>query len=145
MEEKHILEVKNLSVTFRTSQGNVAAADNVSFYINQGETFALVGESGCGKSTTARSIMGLIHSPGEVSGDGIFFDGVDLSKLKKNQMAKIRGKRIGMIFQNPLDSLNPVYTIGSQITEGLMIDGTDRETAEREAVRILREVKISDA
>ena len=91
MEEKHILEVKNLSVTFRTSQGNVAAADNVSFYINQGETFALVGESGCGKSTTARSIMGLISSPGEVSGDGIFFDGMDLSKLKKNQMAKIRG------------------------------------------------------
>ena len=140
MEEK-ILQVKDLSVQFA---GGVRAANSVSFDIARGETFALVGESGCGKSTTARAIMRLIRSPGRITGGQVLFEGRDLLALSGKEMAAVRGHDIGMIFQNPLDSLNPVYTIGSQVTEGLIVDKMDKRQAWKVAEDVFRDVKIAD-
>ena len=143
MEEK-VLDVKNLSIDFHTSRGCVKAVDRVSFDVKRGEVFALVGESGCGKSTTAMGIMQLIRSPGTISGGEVVFDGRDLLKLSREEMTGVRGKDIGMIFQNPLDSLNPVYTIGAQMTEGLLVEKMDKKQAWEVARDMLRDVKISD-
>lgn len=143
MEEK-VLDVKNLSIDFHTSRGCVKAVDRVSFDVKRGEVFALVGESGCGKSTTAMGIMQLIRSPGIISGGEVVFDGRDLLKLSREEMTGVRGRDIGMIFQNPLDSLNPVYTIGAQMTEGLLVEKMDKKQAWQVARDMLRDVKISD-
>lgn len=143
MEEK-LIDVKNLCIQFQTSGGIVRAVDNVSFDIKKGEVFALVGESGCGKSTTAMGIMQLIKEPGRISDGEIFFEGKDLLKLSGDEMTQIRGKEIGIIFQNPLDSLNPVYTVGYQMTEGLIVDKMDKKEAYKFAIDMLRDVKISD-
>lgn len=143
MEEK-LIDVKNLCIQFQTSGGIVRAVDNVSFDIKKGEVFALVGESGCGKSTTAMGIMQLIKEPGRISDGEIFFEGKDLLKLSGDEMTQIRGKEIGIIFQNPLDSLNPVYTVGYQMTEGLIVDKMDKKEAYKLAIDMLRDVKISD-
>jgi oligopeptide transport system ATP-binding protein len=117
-----LLKVKNLRTEFRTEGGVVKAVDDVSFEIKDGEIFALVGESGCGKSVTALSIMGLIpNPPGEIVSGSIEFDGIDLLGLSSKEMRKIRGSRIGMIFQEPMSSLNPVLTIESQLAEPLKI------------------------
>ncbi|WP_130864237.1 ABC transporter ATP-binding protein [Bacilliculturomica massiliensis] len=143
MEEK-VLDVKNLSIDFHTSRGCVKAVDRVSFDVKRGEVFALVGESGCGKSTTAMGIMQLIRSPGIISGGEVVFGGRDLLKLSREEMTGVRGRDIGMIFQNPLDSLNPVYTIGAQMTEGLLVEKMDKKQAWQVARDMLRDVKISD-
>ena len=140
MEEK-ILEVKDLSVSF---SGGVQAVSGVSFDLNRGETFALVGESGCGKSTTARAIMRLIRSPGRITGGQVLFEGRDLLALNQKEITAVRGHDIGMIFQNPLDSLNPVYTIGSQVTEGLIVDKMEKRQAWKVAEDMFRDVKIAD-
>ncbi|HWP35724.1 MAG TPA: ABC transporter ATP-binding protein [Thermodesulfobacteriota bacterium] len=113
-----LLEVRDLQTEFRTSGGVVRAVDRVSFDVQPGETLALVGESGCGKSVTALSIMRLVPTPpGRIVGGQVLFDGRDLLRLDDREMRRIRGRQIAMIFQEPMTSLNPVLTIGRQITE----------------------------
>ncbi|MDC3413795.1 ABC transporter ATP-binding protein [Aquibacillus sp. 3ASR75-11] len=116
-----VLEVKNLRTTFRSNKKSFNAVDEISFHINEGETLGIVGESGCGKSVTSLSIMGLIKPPGEVNGDQVTFQDMDLLSLNKRKMRKIRGNQISMIFQEPMTSLNPVYRIGDQIGESIRI------------------------
>jgi len=142
-----LLKVENLQTQFRTEGGLVKAVDDVSFEVHAGETFALVGESGCGKSVTALSIMGLIPSPpGEITGGTINFDGQDLLQLPSAEMRSIRGSKIGMIFQEPMSSLNPVLTIQSQLAEPLLIH-TDlsKKAANDRAIELVDMVGIADA
>lgn len=116
-----ILDVKDIEVNFETYGGHVNAVRGVSFYLNEGECIAIVGESGCGKSVTSKAIMGLIPSPpGKISNGSIMFNGTDLLKLSKSQMRDMRGSEIGMIFQDPMTYLNPTMTIGKQIREGIL-------------------------
>ncbi|HXJ77341.1 MAG TPA: ABC transporter ATP-binding protein, partial [Candidatus Methylomirabilis sp.] len=118
MAEQRLLDVKNLKTYFFTDEGVVRAVDGVDLYINQGETLGVVGESGCGKSVTALSIMRLIaQPPGKIVDGEINYNGVNLVDLPANRMRKIRGKEISMIFQEPMTSLNPVFRIGRQIGE----------------------------
>ena len=135
-----LIDIQDLCIQFQTSAGTVRAVDHVSFDIKKGEVFALVGESGCGKSTTAMGIMQLIKQPGRIAGGEIHFDGKDLLKLSADEMTEVRGKKIGIIFQNPLDSLNPVYTVGYQMTEGLLVDKMEKKEAYRLACDMLRDV-----
>ncbi|MCR4431747.1 MAG: ABC transporter ATP-binding protein [Tepidanaerobacteraceae bacterium] len=115
-----LLEVRDLKVNFKTYGGQVNAVRGVSFYLDEGECVAVVGESGCGKSVTSKAIMGLIPSPpGEITGGEIIFDNIDLLKLSKKGMMEIRGSKIGMIFQDPMTYLNPTMTIGKQIQEAI--------------------------
>ena len=146
---ENLVEVKHLQQYFPAggmgkNKQYVQAVDDVSFAIRKGETLGLVGESGCGKSTTAMGIMQLIKKPGRIAGGAIHFDGKDLLKLSADEMTEVRGKKIGIIFQNPLDSLNPVYTVGYQMTEGLLVDKMDKKEAYQLACDMLRDVKISD-
>ena len=114
----HLLQIEELKTYFDTFEGVVRAVDDVSFFIDKGEVLGVVGESGCGKSVTAQSIMRLIpEPPGRIAHGKILFDGIDVVRLSMEQMRTIRGKRIAMIFQEPMTSLNPVYTIGNQISE----------------------------
>ena len=115
-----ILKVKNLKTYFKTEDNVVKAVDDVSFEIKNGQTVCIVGESGCGKSVTALSILGLISDPGNIEGGEVLFNGKDLIKAKKKEMSHIRGNELSMIFQEPMSSLNPLMTIGKQITEPLM-------------------------
>ncbi|MDD4503442.1 MAG: ABC transporter ATP-binding protein [Clostridiaceae bacterium] len=140
-----LLSVKDLAITFNSKEGMVRAVDGISFNLMEGEIFALVGESGCGKSTTALGLMRLIPEPGKINQGEIIFEGQDLMKLKEKEMPSIRGKSIGMIFQNPLDSLNPVYSIGRQVAEGLVIDKMPKREAWEKAIEVFGDVKISDA
>lgn len=122
MGRKEVLQVKDLETTFFTDDGNIAAVDRISFSIRQGEVLAIVGESGCGKSVTSLSIMGLVPSPpGKITNGQIILDNKDLTKLKEKQMRSIRGQEIAMIFQEPMTSLNPLFTIGNQLTEAIRI------------------------
>ncbi|MGQ4808155.1 Oligopeptide transport ATP-binding protein OppD [Candidatus Entotheonellaceae bacterium PAL068K] len=117
-----ILDLRNLQTHFRTPEGVVKAVDGVSYTLQAGETLGIVGESGCGKSVTALSILSLIpQPPGAIFGDGIHFDGQDLTTLPERELRKIRGNQISMIFQEPMTSLNPVLTIGFQIAEALTL------------------------
>jgi oligopeptide transport system ATP-binding protein len=142
-----LLEVRDLRTEFRTGAGVVRAVDGVSYSVEPGETVAVVGESGSGKSVGALSILRLIPSPpGRVVGGEVIFAGRDLMKLSDADMREVRGGEIGMVFQEPMTSLNPVLTIGRQITE--MIEqhrGTDRAAAEKRAVELLGLVGIADA
>jgi oligopeptide transport system ATP-binding protein len=127
-----LLEVRDLETHFRTQDGVVKAVNKVSFHVNRGETLGIVGESGCGKSVTSLSIMRLIpNPPGKIVGGQILFDGDDLVKMSEEEMRHIRGNRIAMIFQDPMTSLNPVLTIGRQITESLELH---MKLSKREAV-----------
>ena len=141
-----ILKVNNLSVSFFTEDGTAKAVQDVSFAIKKGKTFALVGESGCGKSVTALSIMRLIPTPpGEIVNGEIFFGTRDLLTLNQKRMRGIRGNKIAMIFQEPMTSLNPVYTIGDQIIEAIKLHQTkNTEEAWADAVQMLRRVGIPD-
>jgi len=142
-----LLDVRDLTTQFFTQKGAFAAVDKVSFKVNAGETMALVGESGCGKSVTAASILRLVPDPpGRITGGEIIFEGKDLLSLSMREMRKVRGGRIGMIFQEPMTSLNPVFTIGDQITESLREHRTiSRADAERRAIELLDLVRIPDA
>ena len=143
-----LLEVKNLVTQFKVDKNKlISAVDNSSFDLQNGETLAIVGESGSGKSVTALSIMGLVpNPPGHIAGGEIVFEGRDLLKLSKGEMRSIRGNRISMIFQEPMTSLNPVYTIGQQITESIRLHmHLSRKDAEARAVELLRKVQIPDA
>ena len=138
-EKQPLLRVQDLSVTFQTDAGVVQAVDRVSFEIFPGETLALVGESGSGKSVTAMSILRLIESQrGRLSGGPIWFEGRDLLSLSEREVREVRGNRIGMIFQEPMSSLNPVYTLGTQICEPLILHaGLSDAQARAEAVHLL--------
>lgn len=139
-----LLEVQNLSTEFDTDEGRVRAVDDISFDVVAGETLGIVGESGCGKSVTALSIMRLLPQPmGQVAGGRILFRGQDLAHLAIPEMEKIRGNSISMVFQEPMTALNPVHTIGKQLTEVLLLHKkiTGAE-AIREAIRILDRVGI---
>jgi oligopeptide transport system ATP-binding protein len=142
-----LLEVRDLRTEFRTGAGVVRAVDGVTYSVDPGETVAVVGESGSGKSVSALSILRLIPSPpGRVVGGEVLFNGRDLMKLSDADMREVRGGEIGMVFQEPMTSLNPVLTIGRQITE--MIEqhrGTERAAAEKRAVELLGFVGIADA
>src|SRR4030095_14855646 len=116
---QHLLEVNNLRTYFQTRAGLVRAVDGVSFYLEGGELLGLVGESGCGKSITALSIMRLVGPPGKIVAGEIVFDGRNLLTLSDSEMRQIRGDDIAMIFQDPMTSLNPVFTVGEQIAEAL--------------------------
>jgi oligopeptide/dipeptide ABC transporter ATP-binding protein len=141
-----LLEIKNLQTQFLTNAGTVRAVDGVSYDVEEGETVALVGESGCGKSVSALSIMRLVSEPaGRIVAGEIRFKGRDLLKLGEEEMREVRGRDIAMIFQEPMTSLNPVLTIGRQLTEGVEIHlGTDPAAANARAVELLGLVGIPD-
>ncbi|KIX10865.1 ABC transporter ATP-binding protein [Dethiosulfatarculus sandiegensis] len=143
-ETELLLEVDNLQTHFFSFDGVAKAVDGVSFNLKRGETLGLVGESGCGKSVTALSIMRLIQSPpGKITGGRILFNGTDLLKLSNEKMRRIRGDRISMIFQEPMTSLNPVYTIADQIKEVFVNHrNLDKKAAFKKAVEVIRKVHI---
>ncbi len=138
-----LLEVENLQTEFKVKRGTVKAVNNVSFGVEKGEILAIVGESGSGKSVSSLSIMGLIRNPGKVTGGKIMFHGENLVEKTKKEMNKIRGDKISMIFQEPMTSLNPVYKIGDQIMESILIH-TDLSKAEarKTAIKMLDLVGI---
>jgi peptide/nickel transport system ATP-binding protein len=144
---KNLVEFRNLKTFFYTSEGVVKAVNDVSFSIREGETVCVVGESGCGKSVTALSLMRLIQSPpGKIEGGEIIFDGRDVLKLSETEMRKIRGNEIGMVFQEPMTSLNPVLTIGEQIMEPLMVHKLmNKKEAWNKAVELIKQVGIPRA
>ncbi|CAG0977647.1 ABC transporter ATP-binding protein [Geobacter sp.] len=138
-----LLTVRGLTTRFRLAEGFVHAVNGVDFTVAEGETLAVVGESGCGKSVTALSILRLVLPPGEITAGEIIFEGKDLISARDEEMRKIRGNRIAMIFQEPMTSLNPVFPIGRQIAEGLVLHrGLSRHEAQEEAVRLLAQVGI---
>jgi oligopeptide/dipeptide ABC transporter ATP-binding protein len=141
-----LLEVRGLHTEFRTGAGIVRAVDGISYTVEAGETVAVVGESGSGKSVGALSIMRLIpNPPGEIVSGEVLFDGRDLRLLSEAEMREVRGRDIGMVFQEPMTSLNPVLTIGRQITETLeQHQGADAAAAEKRAVELLDMVGIAD-
>ena len=142
-----VLDVRGLRTEFRIGGAWHAAIDGISLRLDPGETLALVGESGCGKSMTALSIMGLVPSPvGRIGGGAIVLDGEDLVGLPEKRLEQLRGNRMAMIFQEPMTSLNPVMTIGAQVAESLRIHrGLSRSDANRAALAVLEEVKIPSA
>jgi len=141
----HLLEIKNLHTYFQTREGLVCAVEGVSFYLDRGELLGLVGESGCGKSITALSIMRLVAPPGKIVAGEILFEGRDLLKLSNAEMRSMRGNDVAMIFQDPMTSLNPVFTVGEQIAEALRLHRKlSRKDARAAAVEAMREVSIPD-
>jgi oligopeptide/dipeptide ABC transporter ATP-binding protein len=141
----HLLEVRNLQTHFPTRAGLVRAVDGVSFYLDKGELLGLVGESGCGKSITALSVMRLISPPGRIVSGEILFDGEDLLKLSEARLREIRGDDIAMIFQDPMTSLNPVFTVGDQIGEALRLHRRlSKQDARRATIEAMKEVAIPD-
>src|SRR5438105_7054447 len=141
----HLLEVNNLQTHFPTRAGLVRAVDGVSFYVDRGELLGVVGESGCGKSITALSVMRLISAPGRIVGGEIIFDGKNLLALSDERMRAIRGDDIAMIFQDPMTSLNPVYTVGEQIAEALRLHRKlSRKQAREATIEAMKEVSIPD-
>lgn len=141
-----LLQIKNLKVSFNTDNGLIYPVDGVSLEIKDGETLAVVGESGCGKSLTALSIMGLIDKPGKISEGEIIFQDKDLVKINKRNWQKIRGKELAMIFQEPLTSLNPVFTIGNQILESICLhQKVSKQEAKKRSIELLKRVGIPRA
>ena len=144
MAEDVVLQVKNLQTYFYTEEGVVPAVDGVDFSLQQGETLAIVGESGCGKSVTSMSVLRLVPvPPGKILSGEILYKGEDLLQKSEKQMRAIRGNEISMIFQEPLTSLNPVFTIGRQITDILRLhQGMSKKQARKKALEMLRKVRI---
>jgi oligopeptide/dipeptide ABC transporter ATP-binding protein len=143
--ERPLLEVKGLRTSFYTRDGVVRAVDGIDFHVDRGEIMGLVGESGCGKSVTSLSVMRLVAKPGRTEAGQVLFDGQDLLTLSGDQMRRIRGERISMIFQQPQSSLNPVWDVGRQIAEVLEIHrGMRRGPARDRALELLRMVGIPD-
>ena len=141
-----LLEVKGLRTHFFTDDGVVRAVDGLDFTLDKGKTLGIVGESGCGKSVSALSIMRLISPPGRIVEGEIFFQGGDLTQLPEEAMRKIRGNSISMIFQEPMTSLNPVFTVGDQIMEAIRLhQGASKAEARNRAIELLETVKIPAA
>jgi peptide/nickel transport system ATP-binding protein len=146
MADGALLTVAHLTTVFDTPRGPVAAVDDVSFEIRAGETLGLVGESGSGKSVTALSIMGLVQQPGRIASGRLTFKGRDLLALSPSAMREVRGAEIALIFQEPMTALNPVFTIGDQISETLRVHGRgNRREARARAIELLDAVRIPDA
>jgi len=143
---KKLLEVSNLKTHFFTDDGVVKAVDGVSFSIDRGETFGLVGESGCGKSVTALSIIRLIPDPpGKIVDGKVYLEGEDLIKKSETEMQKVRGNKISMIFQEPMTSLDPVFTIGSELMETIQLhQDLNKEEARKKAIEMLKTVGIPE-
>jgi peptide/nickel transport system ATP-binding protein len=138
-----VLQVQHLTTTFDTTEGPVAAVDDVSFEIDAGETLGLVGESGSGKSVTALSILRLVQPPGRVASGRILFNGRDLLALDERSMREVRGAGIGLVFQEPMTALNPVFKVGYQIAEAMLVHGrTTKSEARAQAIELLRAVRI---
>jgi oligopeptide transport system ATP-binding protein len=146
MKSDLLLEVKNLQTRFHIAEGTVYAVNGISFYINYGETIAVVGESGCGKSVTMMSVLRLIPiPPGEIASGQALYQGRDLLKINESEMEQIRGKEIAMVFQDPMTSLNPVLTVGRQLTETLHVHlSMDRTQSRTRAIELLDLVGIPD-
>ena len=147
-ERKTVLQVKDLQTTFFTDSGEIPAVDHIDFRLNEGEILGIVGESGCGKSVTSLSIMGLVPKPpGKVVGGKILFEDKDLLTMNEKQMRRIRGNDIAMIFQEPMTSLNPLFSIGNQMTEAVRIHekGWSKKKAEGKAVEMLKLVGLPRA
>lgn len=139
----HLLEIKNLQTHFPTKEGVVKAVDDVSFHIDEGEFLGLVGESGCGKSITALSVMRLISPPGKIVGGSIRFKDIEITKASEEKMRDLRGNDIAMIFQDPMTSLNPVYTVGEQIAEAIRLHrNLNKKDAWEAAIEAMKEVAI---
>lgn len=144
-ERKVILDVKDLQTTFFTDSGEVPAVDHVSFNVREGEVLGIVGESGCGKSVTSLSVMGLVPSPpGKIVGGEILFENEDLTSKSEKEMRKIRGNDIAMIFQEPMTSLNPLFTIGNQMMEAILLHEKkwSKKQAHARAVEMLKLVGL---
>src|SRR6185369_3541944 len=140
-----LIQVKDLRTSFFTPEGEVKAVDGVNYEIDEGHTLGLVGESGCGKSVTALSIMRLVAAPGKIVGGAILYRGEDLLKLGNEAMRKMRGNEISMIFQEPMTSLNPVFTVGDQIGEAIRLhQKLGRKAAREKTIEMLRLVRIAD-
>jgi len=145
-QSRHILEVENLGVDIPIASGILHAVQGVSFHVDRGETLAIVGESGCGKSLTSLALMNLLPSKAKRAADCLELDGEDLLALRERQMSDIRGRRMSMIFQEPMTSLNPAYTIGNQLTEALLRhQQVSRKEAEDRAIYLLEKVGITAA
>jgi oligopeptide/dipeptide ABC transporter ATP-binding protein len=141
-----ILDVDDLRTFFKTRRGDVHAVDGVSFSVEKGRTLGIVGESGCGKSVTALSIMGLLAQTARIASGSIVFEGRDLTRLSEHELEDVRGRQVAMIFQDPMTSLNPTLTIGTQITETLRRHlNLSRQQARKRAVELLEEVHIPNA
>jgi len=141
-----LLDVRNLTVTFDDDHGSVPVVEKVTFTLEAGKTLALVGESGCGKTMTALALMDLLPFGGRMAGGEILFDGQDLATLTARERRRLGGRRIAMIFQEPMTAMNPVYPVGAQIAAVLRLHrGMDRDAAWREAIGLMRRVGIPDA
>ena len=142
-----ILKVNNLKTYFYTQDGVVPAVDDVSLTVDRGKIVGLVGESGCGKSMTSLSIMQLVASPGKIINGEILFEGKNLLKYNKKEMQSLRGKEISMIFQEPMTSLNPVYTVGKQVSESLLIHNhnMNKNEAKKKVIEMFNMVEIPEA
>ena len=140
-----LLQVRNLCTSFKVDSGEVRAVNGVSFNLDKGKVLGIVGESGSGKSVTAYSIMGILVEPGRITGGQILFNGEDIVKYSKSQMREFRGKRVSIIFQDPMTSLNPVYTIGNQLREAILLHtDRNREQANARALEMLQLVGVND-
>lgn len=138
-----LLEVDGLKVAFETKKSKVTIVDGISFRVNKGETLCIVGESGCGKSLTSLSIMGLLPKSGKIDAGKILFHDENLAEMDQKQLSKIRGKRLSMIFQEPMTSLNPVHTVGRQIGETIMLhQKVNKKEARKKAIEMLALVGI---
>ena len=142
-----LLKIEDLRVQFRTQMGTIKAVDGISYTVAAGETVAIVGESGCGKSMSALSVLRLVpNPPGEITGGRILFEGRDLLNLREEEIRKVRGAKISMVFQEPMTSLNPVLSIGVQLTESMRTHlGLTRKQANARALELLQLVGISEA
>ena len=137
-----ILEVKELKISFRTSSGTVKAVRDISFDLERGKTLAIVGESGSGKSVTSKAVLGILAGNSIIEGGEILYDGKDLLKISEEEMYKLRGDKLSMIFQDPLSSLNPIVKIGKQITEAMLLKNkATRREARKEFNGLLEELR----
>ena len=134
---KHLVDIEHERLSFFTPAGEVKALDDVSFYVNEGEVLGIVGESGSGKSVTSYSLMGLIANPGKIIGGDLYFNGYHINDMREKEMRKIRGNEVSIIFQDPMTSLNPVYTIGNQIMEVILLHTNKSKTEAKERAKEL--------
>ena len=142
---KHLVDIEHERLSFFTPAGEVKALDDVSFYVNEGEVLGVVGESGSGKSVTSYSLMGLIAHPGKIIGGDLYFNGYHINEMSEKEMRKIRGNEVSIIFQDPMTSLNPVYTIGNQIMEVILLHtNKNKKEAKERAKELLTLVGINE-
>jgi oligopeptide transport system ATP-binding protein len=145
MESEYLLDIKNLEITFFTPAGEIKAVNDISFKMKHGEVLGIVGESGSGKSVSTYSIMGLISTPGKIVGGSINFNGHQIEQMSEKEQQKIRGNEVSIIFQDPMTSLNPVYTIGNQLTEALRLHtNKTKQEIDARATELLELVGVNE-